>query len=118
MELQEIVTLIELLFRLIGIALVLSTISRFTSEGMINAWGITSAWMKRALVLCLNTLLVFYAMFVHYDYAYIEGCIVLLLTCAGADSIHSMLNKVKAYKEDTPFGSQPETTEYDSESVG
>ena len=113
---MEVQTIIELFFNYIIIAMILSTISKFSCEGIIDAWGIGNAWIKRLVVILMNGLLTFYVTQVLNQYQIIECVIVMLFTCAGAEALHKAINKIKDYKDLGNIDSLPEATEYiDSE---
>lgn len=113
MDLQLIITMfMQFLF----LSLILATIVKFVAEGMLNAFGITIVWVKRLVVFLMNVLLVYYVMIVLHAYMPIECLVVLLFTCAGAEELHNVINKIKDYKDVRNEISLPETTEYtDSE---
>lgn len=109
---MEVQAIIELFFNYIIIAMILSTISKFSCDGIINAWGISNAWLKRLFVVLMNGLLTYYATLVLNQYAIIECVIVMLFTCAGAEAMHNTINKIKQYQDISNVESLPESTEY------
>lgn len=113
---MEVQAIIELFFNYIIIAMILSTISKFVCEGIIDAWGVSNAWLKRLFVILMNGLLTYYATLVLNQYEIIECVIVMLFTCAGAEALHNAVNRIKKYKDLDNVESLPENTEYiDSE---
>ena len=113
---ENIITLIETLINFVTIGLVLSTISRYTCEGILNALGVTRVWLKRAFVFSVNLFVVYYAMFVLYTYTIYDAIIVLLFVCAGTEALHSILTQLKKSKEEvTLTETVPEETEYNDE---
>lgn len=109
MDLQIIITtFMQFLF----LALTLATIVKFVAEGMLDAFGIVTVWIKRLIVFLLNLLLVYYVMRVIHSYMIVECVIVLLFTCAGAEALHNVINKIKEYKNVRDEITLPETTEY------
>lgn len=109
MDLQLIITMfMQFLF----LSMVLATIVKFVAEGMLDAFGISTVWLKRVIVFSMNVLLVYYVMQVLHSYMIIECVIVLLFTCAGAEALHNVINKIKEYKNARDEITLPETTEY------
>lgn len=114
---MEVQAIIELFFNYIIMAMILSTISKFSCEGVIDAWGISKVWLKRVLVILINGLLTFYVTRVLNQFAIIECVIVMLFTCAGAEALHMAINRIKEYKDISNVESLPETTEFDDREV-
>ena len=113
---ENIITLIETLINFVTIGFVLSTVSRYTCEGILNALGVSKAWMKRAFVFAVNLFVVYYAMFVLYTYTIFDAIIVLLFVCAGTEALHSMLTQLKRTREEvTLTETVPVETEYSEE---
>ena len=108
--------IITLFFNFMMTAMVLSTISKFACDGILAAWSVQNAWIKRGVVLLMNMLLTYYTCLVLNSYTLIETFIVLLFVIAGADALHSAMNKIKEFKfvENTQM-SIPDNTEYSEE---
>ena len=107
---------ITLFFNFMMTAMVVATITKFVCDGIITAWAIDNVWLKRATVLLMNMLLTYYSCQVLNSFTYIETFIVLLFAIAGADALHSAMNKIKEFKfvENTQM-SIPDNTEYSEE---
>ncbi len=110
---ENIIKLIETLINFVTIGFVLSTISRYTCEGILNALGVSKVWLKRVFVFLVNLFVVYYAMFILYSYTIYDATLVLLFVCAGTEALHSMLTQLKKSKEEVTLKETlPETTEY------
>ena len=90
--------IITLFFNFMMTAMVLSTISKFACDGILAAWSVQNAWIKRGVVLLMNMLLTYFTCLVLNSYTLIETFIVLLFVIAGADALHSAMNKIKEFK--------------------
>ena len=110
---EAIIELIETLLRFVMIGFVLSTVSRYTCEGILNALGISKVWLKRVFVFGVNLFIVYYTMFILYSYTYYDATIVLLFVCAGTEALHNMITQLKKAKEEVALNETlPESTEY------
>ena len=110
---ETIIELIETLLRFVMIGFVLSTVSRYTCEGILNALGVTTVWVKRLFVFAVNLFVVCYAMFILYSYTIYDAILVLLFVCAGTEALHNMITQLKKAKEEVTLNETlPESTEY------
>lgn len=113
---ENIIKLIEALINFVTIGFVLSTISRYTCEGILNALGISTVLLKRIFVFLVNVFITYYAMFVLYSYTYYDAVLVLLFVCAGTEALHNILTQLKKSKEEVSLNETlAETTEYHDE---
>ena len=113
---EAIIELIETLIKFVTMGFVLSTVSRYTCEGILNAIGVSKVWLKRVFVFAVNLFVVCYAMFILYSYTIYDAILVLLFVCAGTEALHSILTQLKKSKEEvTLVETLPEETEFNDE---
>ena len=110
MDLQQMITFF---MELLLLSIVLATISKFTNDGILTAWGITNAWIKRLLVFLVNVLLTYFSCRVLNDFDWIVCGIVLLFVAAGADSLHKIVNEISDLNSINNVESIPEATQFD-----
>lgn len=117
---------VNLLIQFVVVALALSVATRYIAEGLIDAWGITSVWLKRFLVLCVNAFMCWWWMFTQatVQYSYIDYALILMCVCSGTEALHNIISTLKdvqsQYPEYTVEEPEEETSsDYDeSEEVG
>lgn len=110
---EVIIELIETILKFLMIGFVLSTVSRYTCEGILNALGVSKVWLKRVFVFVVNLFIVYYTMFIQYSYTYYDAAMVLLFVCAGTEALHNMITQLKKAKEEVTLNETlPQTTEY------
>jgi len=90
----------DLLIRFVVVALALSVATRYMAEGLIDAWGVDSVWLKRALVLSVNAFITWWYMFTQAtaQYTYYDYAFVLLCVCSGTEALHNIINELQEYR--------------------